>query len=71
MQRVLDDYYNEGNISYTCTSWAPVVGFAGIAFAVVFASEYSILFYHSSIHPSNHPSIHPSIDPLIHGPVLL
>jgi hypothetical protein len=40
MERVLDDYYNEGNTSYTCAAWAPVVGFAGVAFAVVFASEY-------------------------------
>ena len=44
MQRVLDqegydDYYNEGNISNACTSWAPGVGFAGIVCAVVFASK--------------------------------
>ena len=45
MQRILDqedgydDYYNEGNISNACTSWAPGVGFAGIVCAVVFASE--------------------------------
>ena len=44
MQRVLDqeEYYNDGNISYTCVSWAPVVGFAGVAFAVVFASESTL-----------------------------
>lgn len=34
-----DNYYNEGNISYPCASWAPVVGFMGCAMAVVFASE--------------------------------
>lgn len=39
MQRLLDDNYYEGNISVTCPSWAPVVGFAGVAVAVVFASE--------------------------------
>jgi hypothetical protein len=43
MQRYLDEdnneYYNEQNISYTCTSWAPGVGFLGIVCAVVFASE--------------------------------
>mmetsp|Transcript_39304 Transcript_39304/g.95106 ORF Transcript_39304/g.95106 Transcript_39304/m.95106 type:complete len:93 (-) Transcript_39304:25-303(-) len=42
MSRYLEDggdgYYNEENISYTCTSWAPGVGFAGIVCAVVFAN---------------------------------
>ena len=28
------------NTSYACTSWAPAVGFAGITFAVVFASKF-------------------------------
>jgi len=33
------DYYgDEGNISYPCASWAPVLGFGGCAFAVVFAN---------------------------------
>jgi hypothetical protein len=32
--------YMEGNISHVCTSWAPIVGFAGVASAVVFASKY-------------------------------
>ena len=27
------------NMSYACTSWAPGIGFAGITFAVVFASK--------------------------------
>jgi len=41
MSRILDEnYYEEGNISYACPSWAPIVGFTGIAFAVVAASEY-------------------------------
>ena len=33
--------YNEAdmNTSYACTSWAPGIGFAGITFAVVFASK--------------------------------
>jgi hypothetical protein len=31
--------YNVGNISYACPSWAPILGFMGIASAVVFASE--------------------------------
>jgi hypothetical protein len=43
-QRILDEFnYNYGddsNASYTCPSWAPIVGFTGIACAVVFASEY-------------------------------
>jgi len=34
------NYYNEGNISHVCASWAPMVGFAGIASAVVFASKW-------------------------------
>jgi hypothetical protein len=33
------NYYNEGNESSVCTSWAPVLGFTGIACAVVFASK--------------------------------
>lgn len=32
------DYYNEGNISYPCASWAPALGFFGCAFAVVLAN---------------------------------
>uniref|UniRef100_A0A7S4I5C6 V-type proton ATPase proteolipid subunit n=1 Tax=Odontella aurita TaxID=265563 RepID=A0A7S4I5C6_9STRA len=32
------DYYNEGNVSYLCASWAPILGFGGCAFAVVFAN---------------------------------
>lgn len=28
------------NMSYACTRWAPGVGFAGITFAVVFASKF-------------------------------
>lgn len=35
-----DDDYEIGNVSYACTSWAPIVGFAGITCAVVFASKY-------------------------------
>jgi hypothetical protein len=38
-----DDYYNEGNVSVTCASWAPAVGFMGCVFAVVFSSELKIL----------------------------
>ena len=34
-----DDYYNEGNVSVPCASWAPAVGFMGCVFAVVFSSE--------------------------------
>jgi hypothetical protein len=37
------DYNNMDNVdlnlSYACTSWSPVVGFAGVAAAVVFASK--------------------------------
>jgi V-type H+-transporting ATPase proteolipid subunit len=32
------DYYYEGNLSTACTAWAPIVGFAGVASAVVFAN---------------------------------
>ena len=47
MQRSLEDqewedyggYQGEENVSYTCPSWAPIVGFTGIACAVVFASK--------------------------------
>ena len=28
------------NVSVACPSWAPIVGFTGIACAVCFASEY-------------------------------
>jgi hypothetical protein len=35
-----DDYYNEGNVSVPCASWAPAVGFMGCVFAVVFSSEF-------------------------------
>eukprot|EP00980_Cylindrotheca_fusiformis_P011820 scaffold2816_cov121-Cylindrotheca_fusiformis.AAC.36 len=39
MQRYLEEGNdNDENISYTCTSWAPGVGFAGIVCAVVFAN---------------------------------
>jgi hypothetical protein len=31
-------YYNDGNVSVVCPAWAPIVGFAGITSAVVFAS---------------------------------
>jgi hypothetical protein len=36
-----DAYYggDENNISYPCASWAPILGFMGMAGAVVFASE--------------------------------
>jgi len=49
MQRFLEqnaanggqNYYgDELNASVACPSWAPIVGFTGIACAVVFASEY-------------------------------
>lgn len=47
MSRYLEDggdgYYNEENISYACTRWAPGVGFAGIVCAVVFASKLPLL----------------------------
>ena len=33
------NYYNEGNMSYACAAWAPMLGFAGIAASVVFASK--------------------------------
>lgn len=43
MERVLDEYYgDDANNSVICPSWAPIVGFTGITFAVVFASEYKI-----------------------------
>uniref|UniRef100_A0A7S2ULB3 V-type proton ATPase proteolipid subunit n=1 Tax=Attheya septentrionalis TaxID=420275 RepID=A0A7S2ULB3_9STRA len=32
------DYYEEGNISYPCAAWAPLLGFAGCTVAVVFAN---------------------------------
>lgn len=38
-QRILEEYYSGTNESYICPSWAPIVGFTGIACAVVFASE--------------------------------
>ena len=38
-RRILEEYYNEENISYACPSWAPTLGFVGIASAVVFASK--------------------------------
>lgn len=34
--------YNEGNLSYVCAAWAPILGFAGIASAVVFASTFPL-----------------------------
>ena len=39
-RRVLEEYYNDSNESYACPSWAPTVGFIGIACAVCFASKY-------------------------------
>lgn len=39
-RRILEEYYDEGNVSHTCPSWAPTVGFVGIAAAVVFASKF-------------------------------
>ena len=40
----MGDYYgDENNISYPCASWAPILGFGGCAFAVVFASELFFL----------------------------
>lgn len=33
------DYYNDGNVSVICPAWAPIIGFAGITFAVTFASK--------------------------------
>ena len=45
MQRYLEDgaangySYDDLNASVACPSWAPIVGFTGIACAVVFASE--------------------------------
>lgn len=44
-RRILEDYYNEANLSYACPSWAPTVGFIGIASAVVFASKLEILIH--------------------------
>mmetsp|Transcript_103204 Transcript_103204/g.154675 ORF Transcript_103204/g.154675 Transcript_103204/m.154675 type:complete len:211 (-) Transcript_103204:201-833(-) len=39
MDRYLEEnYYDEANISYTCPSWAPAVGYIGITAAVVFAN---------------------------------
>ena len=38
-----DNYYNEGNLSYVCASWAPILGFAGIASAVTFASKWGMV----------------------------
>lgn len=34
-----DSYYNQGNISVACPSWAPIIGYVGITSAVVFASK--------------------------------
>jgi len=31
-------YYNDANISYSCPSWAPMLGFAGCASAVILAN---------------------------------
>ena len=45
MQRYLEqeadagDQYDDLNASVACPSWAPIVGFTGIACAVCFASE--------------------------------
>ena len=38
-----NNYYNIGNVSYTCTNWAPVLGFAGIVSAVVFSSKFCVV----------------------------
>lgn len=38
-----DDYYYPGNVSYVCTSWAPILGFMGIACSVVFASKSTMM----------------------------
>jgi hypothetical protein len=40
-QQEFNNYYYEqdANMSYTCPSWAPMIGFIGIACAVVFASK--------------------------------
>jgi hypothetical protein len=43
MHRYLEDGSQGGdelNASVACPSWAPIVGFTGIACAVCFASEY-------------------------------
>jgi len=38
-RRILEEYYSDDtNESYVCPSWAPIVGFIGIACAVVFAN---------------------------------
>jgi hypothetical protein len=42
-RRVLEEYYNDSNESYACPSWAPTVGFIGIACAVCFASKYYLV----------------------------
>jgi hypothetical protein len=47
-QRFLDEFNNYGddsNMSSACPSWAPIVGFIGIACAVVFASEYNHIMF--------------------------
>ena len=36
-------YYNEGNLSYACPSWAPVLGFMGIAASVTLSSEFVVV----------------------------
>lgn len=33
-----DDYYNEANISYSCPNWAPILGFTGMASAVILSN---------------------------------
>lgn len=38
-RRILEEYWDEANVSYACPSWAPTVGFVGIASAVVLASK--------------------------------
>jgi hypothetical protein len=35
-------YSDISNISYPCTAWAPILGFSGIAAAVVFASKLTV-----------------------------
>eukprot|EP00541_Cyclophora_tenuis_P009719 CAMPEP_0116558388 /NCGR_PEP_ID=MMETSP0397-20121206/9784_1 /TAXON_ID=216820 /ORGANISM="Cyclophora tenuis, Strain ECT3854" /LENGTH=211 /DNA_ID=CAMNT_0004083983 /DNA_START=65 /DNA_END=700 /DNA_ORIENTATION=+ len=33
-----NNYYNEGNVSILCAPWAPIVGFTGVALAVVLSN---------------------------------
>ena len=49
------DNADEANISVPCPSWAPVLGFMGCTFAVVFASEYCIVSYRTHVVPQKSP----------------